>query len=59
MVNCHIQVSKKIITILIISYIMSCKCKDICENGGDMAHFTAVHEASIFSGDSSQAGRVS
>ena len=58
MVNCHIQVSKKIITILIIS-MMICKCKDICENGGDMAHFTAVHEASIFSGDSSQAGRVS
>ena len=27
------------------------KCKDICENGGDMAHFAAVHEASIFSGD--------
>ena len=25
-------------------------CQDISENGGDMAHFTAVHKASIFSG---------
>jgi len=30
--------------------LVNCHIQDICENGGDMAHFTAVHEASIFSG---------
>ena len=34
-----------------IKIIIMSKRKDICENGGDMAHFAAVHEASIFSGD--------
>ena len=40
-VSCHIQVKT--------TKRLTCP-QDICENGGDMAHFSAVHEASILSG---------
>ena len=40
-ISCHIQVQA--------TRKLPCS-QDICENGGDMAHFTAVHEASILSG---------